>query len=96
MNMMKKLVYGFVWAFAAVAAASAWATDYVWNNGAHGDWEEPSNWSPSTGYPSAAGDTATIPNPVNSEGAGSAFTVTVNSPFSIAALSVAGTAGHDG
>ena len=93
---MKNLAYGFVWAFAAVAAASAWATDYVWNTGADGDWEEPSNWSPSTGYPSAAGDTATIPNPVNSEGAGSSFTVTVNSPFSIAALSVAGTAGHDG
>ena len=94
---MKKLAFGFVLSAAvALCAASAWATDYVWNSGADGDWEEPSNWSPSTGYPSAADDTATIPNPVNSEGSGSAFTVTVNSPFSIAALSVAGTAGHDG
>ena len=94
---MKKLAFGFVLSAAvALCAASAWATDYVWNTGADGDWEEPSNWSPSTGYPSAAGDTATIPNPENAEGAGSAFTVTVNTPFEIAALSVAGTAGHDG
>ncbi len=96
-NDMRKLAFGFVLsAVVALCAARAWATDYVWNSGADGDWEEPSNWSPSTGYPSAADDTATIPNPVNSEGAGSAFTVTVNTPFSIAALSVAGTAGHDG
>ena len=96
MNMVKKLVCGVAVAAVALGTASAWATDYTWNTGADGDWEEPSNWSPSTGYPSAADDTATIPNPVNSEGAGSAFTVTVNSPFSIAALSVAGTAGHEG
>ena len=96
MNMVKKLVCGVAFAAVALCAASAWATDYVWNTGADGNWEDASNWSPSTGYPSAADDTATIPNPVNSEGAGSAFTVTVNSPFSIAALSVAGTAGHEG
>ena len=66
---------------------TASATDYVWSSGADGNWEDSSNWTPSVGYPSAAGDTATIPNPENAEGAGSAFTVTVNTPFEIAALS---------
>ena len=75
---------------------TASATDYVWSSGADGNWEDSSNWTPSVGYPSAAGDTATIPNPENAEGAGSAFTVTVNTPFEIAALSVGGTAGHEG
>ena len=37
-NNMKKLASGFVLSAAvALCAASAWATDYVWNSGADGN-----------------------------------------------------------
>ena len=42
----------------AVVAASALATDYMWNGGASGEWTTSANWQPSTGYPNGADDTA--------------------------------------
>lgn len=85
-----------VFAAVVLSSFSVSAVDYVWNGTADGNWEDAANWTPSTGYPSAPDDTATIPNPENSEGDGSSFTVTVNTPFDIASLSVGGTDGHEG
>ena len=42
----------------ALAAVSAFATDYTWNGGASGEWTLADNWLPNTGYPDGAGDTA--------------------------------------
>jgi len=69
------------------------AETYTWVGASDGDWEVAENWDPNTGYPSAADDTATIPNP---EASSTAVTITVNTPFKIAALSVGGTAGMSG
>lgn len=75
---------------------NVFAVDYIWNSTANGNWEDASNWTPSTGYPSTIEDTATINNPLNSEGDGSSFTVTVSTPLNIGALTIGGTAGHEG
>ncbi len=47
----------------ATAAISTFATDYTWNGGTSGDWENSSNWTggDGTSYPLAATDKAIIP-----------------------------------
>ena len=72
-------------AFAAVfAVAAGWAKDYTWNAGS-GNWEDAANWladgSAATIKP-GAGDAVVIP------GAATAYTVTVNEPFSVGSLTV--------
>ena len=78
---MKKLV---VAGCAALALCAANAETYTWNAGTTGNWEDPANWSPSTGYP-VAGDSATI-----TAAEGAAFTVTVNDPLDLESLTVSG------
>lgn len=36
------------------------STDYTWNIDSNGDWNNNADWSPATGFPNAAGDTATF------------------------------------
>lgn len=50
-------------ALATAATMASFATDYTWNGGTSGDWENPSNWTggDGTGYPNAATDKAIIP-----------------------------------
>ena len=50
-------------ALAASAAMSSFATNYTWNGGTSGEWENPSNWTggDDTSYPLAATDKAIIP-----------------------------------
>lgn len=75
---MKKLVV----ACAAVAlCASAFATDYTWNGGASGEWTTAVNWTPSTGYPNGADDTAAF---------ASAATVSVGDAVAVKGISAAG------
>ena len=75
---MKKLVV----ACAAVAlCASAFAVDYTWNGGTSGEWTTAANWTPSTGYPNDADDTAAF---------ASAATVSVGDAVAVKGISAAG------
>ena len=77
----------------AVVAASALATDYMWNGGASGEWTTSANWQPSTGYPNGADDTAAFtPSAATAVTIGSAVTVKGISVSGTGALTVTGEA----
>lgn len=65
---------------------------YTWNKRdandrfTSGDWEDPANWSPNTGYPAAADDTAILVKAVYNTDPD--VEVTVNDPFRLAALTI--------
>ena len=80
---MKKLVV----ACAAVAlGASAFAVDYTWNGGTSGEWTTSDNWTPDTGYPNGADDTAAF-------APGEATAVTVGSAIAVKGISISGAGG---
>ena len=60
----------------SMASLAAFATDYAWVGASAGEWTEPSNWSPSTGYPNGADDTAMF-------APSAATAVTVASPIGV-------------
>lgn len=97
MNGIKKLAYGFTMSVSlAFFITSAFAVDYVWNGTNNGAWEDSANWIPNTGFPSTPEDTATINNPLNKEGEGSSFQVTVTNPLNIASMTIGGVEGNEG
>ncbi len=69
----------------SMASLAAFATDYAWVGASAGEWTEPSNWSPSTGYPNGADDTAMF-------APSAATAVTVASPIGVKGLVVGGSA----
>lgn len=77
---MKKLLVAVV----AMTCACAWATDYVWNGGS-GEWTTEANWTPNTGYPNGAGDTASF-------AVDAVSSVTVASAVAVKGVTVTGTA----
>ena len=70
--------------FLAALASVAHGTDYVWNGGTSGEWTTGSNWTPSTGYPNGAGDTASF-------SPSAATAVTVGSTVEVSGITVGGT-----
>ncbi len=80
-------------AAAAAAASAAWpagaaATGYTFGvSSGTAEWTTPGNWTPSTGFPDAVGDTAYIPGSGNP---GVPLTVDVNAPVTTSALSLGG------
>ena len=69
----------------SVVSLAAFATDYAWVGASAGEWTEPSNWSPSSGYPNGSGDTASF-------APSSATEVSVASPIEVKGLTIGGTA----
>ena len=98
---MKRKINTFMLVFVVGAALSVvYATDYTWNGGASGEWTTPSNWTPSTGYPNGADDTAAFtPSAATAVTIGSAVTVQGITVGGTSALTITGeaiTLGSDG
>ena len=72
-------------AIISMVSLAAFATDYTWVGGANGEWAVPSNWSPSTGFPNGADDTASFAPSAATE-------IAVASPIALKGLSVGGSA----
>ena len=67
-----------------LSVSGAFATDYVWNGGASGEWTTADNWQPNTGYPNGAGDTASFTPSATTA-------VTVGSAVEVQGITVGGT-----
>src|SRR5690606_13588084 len=62
MNIGKVLLCANILLAIALASTPIKADTYTWNLNANGNWDNPANWNPNTGFPNAVGDVANLTN----------------------------------